>query len=80
MTDFNWHSEGLDGLMPSTGLLFRPERTSDGDGFSETIPEGGGTEIRCAVTVYENETQMVFDAAQDVRVGDIIQIPATVPV
>jgi len=68
-----WTSGGLENLLTDTVKLCRPDAVWDGEGVRQEI--GETTEIRAAVTLYEGRTVLVFDANEDVRVGDLILAP-----
>ena len=51
----------------------RPERTSDGAGGSTEVP-GTSTLVWASVALDRETVTMLVDAAEDIRVGDLVEV------
>ena len=51
----------------------RPTRAFDGSGWLESYT--AKTQIFVGLELYDNEPSMTFRAEEDIRVGDLIEVP-----
>jgi hypothetical protein len=73
MSEYAWSGLGLENLMDSEVQTCRSTRVFDGEGSTQTL--SALTTIRGAVTLYQGKTVLVYDANEDIRVGDLVLAP-----
>ena len=74
-TLFDFKGETVDDLMEDTILYSRPSRFWDGEGMVDRFDRTTNTQANVGLRIHDDAMTMIFDADEDIRAGDIIQVP-----